>query len=86
MTDLYLYSTTIMEAAFSLIDWPMLPKFLKEGINWFPFKSTSSAQDFSDLLVVRARCTLLSTPSVGDLDAVIASYIDYLNQEMVCNV
>jgi hypothetical protein len=66
-----------------LIDWTLLPHFLREGIESFPFDTTQSAQIFSDLLIARIQCILLQAPSLNDSSITITKFVDMLLTEMV---
>lgn len=66
-----------------LIDWTLLPHFLREGIKSFPFDTTWSAEIFSDLLIAHIQCILLQAPSLNDSSITITKFVDMLLTEMV---
>jgi hypothetical protein len=72
-----------IEPELQIVDWTILPHFLKQGIESFPFDTTQSAQIFSDLLVARIRCLLLQPPCSNDTSIAVAKFIDLVFTEMV---
>jgi hypothetical protein len=75
--------TITMEDELCLINWNLIPPFLKEAVEDFPFESTEEAQTFMDLMVSRMRCRLLQAPDVDDLPHLIDEFIDSIQAELV---
>ena len=66
-----------------LVDWTILPAFLREGIQYFSFNTTDEAQVFSDLLVSRIRCSLLRAPTPNQSLEIIGNYTTTLHMELL---
>ena len=66
-----------------MVDWTILPPFLRQGIKSFPFDTTQSAQIFSDLLIACIRCLLLQAPSLDDSSITITEFINLIITKMV---
>lgn len=75
-----------MEREFCLINWTVIPPFLKEAVIEFPFESTDNAQDFSDLMMSRMRGRLLQAPEPDDSEHRIRQYLDSIEAELVCSI
>lgn len=77
------FVTIIMNHEFHLLDWSLLPFFMKEAVEDFPFEDTIEAQMYSDLLVSRMRCRLINAPDMDESQPIIIAYLDTLEAELV---
>lgn len=75
-----------MEHEHGLVNWTLIPPFLKEAIIDFPFESTADAQDFSNLMVSRMRCRLLQAPELDDSAPRIERYLEAIEAELVSTI
>lgn len=66
-----------------IVNWEKMPKFIKEGINGFPFENMVGAQMFSDLLAARTQSLMTCAPNMEDPVKHIDSFIDEFGAEMV---
>jgi hypothetical protein len=53
-----------MDLEMCLVNWALIPAFVKEAVVNFPFKCTADAQMFSDLLVSWMRGRLIGAPKL----------------------
>ena len=72
-----------MEYELVLVNWNLIPTFVKEAVEDLPFKSTDEAQDFSDLMTSWMRSRLLQAPEMDESPANIDAYLDSIEAELV---
>ena len=72
------------ETKIHLINWTLLPYFVREGIDSFPFQTAEEAQIFSDLLIARIRSFISHAPSLIDPTNVKEDFVASVDAELVC--
>jgi hypothetical protein len=74
-----------MNLEMCLVNWALIPAFVKEAVVDFPFECTADAQMFSDLLVSRMRGILIGAPELDDEGATIEEFMNAIEAEFVCS-
>jgi hypothetical protein len=72
-----------MECELCLVNWALIPAFLKEAVVDFPFECAADAQVLSDLMVSQMRGRLIGAPELDDAAPGIEEFMDCIEVELV---
>ena len=72
-----------MDLEMCLVNWALIPAFVKEAVVNFPFECTADAQMFLDLLMSWMRGRLIGAPELDEEGARIEEFINSIEAEFV---